>query len=90
MVVVRPVVDMRIPEGLIQRTMNIRSTIPRIPRGKLRNHLSLILEDILPKPLMMREAQNISKNQPIKELIGVQSAEIFGAGTWYPVKNDNP
>ena len=59
-------------------------------RGKLKNHLSLILDDILPRPMIIREAQNINENHPAKERNGVNITEIFSAGTLYPVKNDNP
>jgi len=66
------------------------ATIAIILRGKLKNHLSLILADILPSPIIIREAPVINDIHPAKELRGVNTAEMFSAGTLYPVKNDNP
>jgi len=89
-VVVRPVVDSKIPEGLSHSKANMTATIAIILRGKLKNHLSLILDDILPRPIIMSEAQKINENHPAKERKGVRYSEMFSAGTLYPVKNDNP
>ena len=89
-VTVRPVVDIRIPDGRNQSEANITATMAMILRGKLKNHFELILADILPSPMMISEEQKISKNHPAKELNGVSASERFAAGNVYPVKNDNP
>jgi len=56
-------------------------TITKMLSGKLRNHLSLMADDILPIPIIIRDAQKISKNHPINDLNGVRTGEMFLAGT---------
>jgi hypothetical protein len=68
----------------------MRATMPRAPSGKLKNHLSLIREDIFPSVMMISEAQKIRRNQPEKDRNGVRTEEMFSAGTLNPVKNDTP
>jgi hypothetical protein len=84
------VVDNKIPEGLSHRSANMTATMAIILRGKLKNHLSLILDDILPSPIIIREAPQINESHPAKERSGVSTTEMFSAGTLYPVRNDNP
>jgi hypothetical protein len=66
------------------------ATIAIMLSGKLKNHFELILEDILPSPIITRDAKQRSVIHPAKELKGVKNGDKVSAGNLYPVKNDNP